>query len=95
MQQLFHDGGPFHIETSPLICRVNQWTSFYMITASVMKELIELQMLRRCCLIQVSIVILRHFLYLPGTFVFLPRPLSIYFVFLFIFIFIKNTHLMH
>ena len=22
--QLFHDGGPYHIETSPLICRANQ-----------------------------------------------------------------------
>ena len=29
-----------HIETSPLVCRANQWTGFYMITASVMKELI-------------------------------------------------------
>ena len=29
---LFHDGGRYHIETSPLI-------SFYMIPASVMKEL--------------------------------------------------------
>ena len=27
------------IETSPLICSSNQWTGFYMITASVMKEL--------------------------------------------------------
>ena len=27
------------METSPLICAVNQWTGFYMITASVMKEL--------------------------------------------------------
>ena len=36
---LFHDGGRYHIETSPLICRANQWTVFYMITASVMKEL--------------------------------------------------------
>ena len=27
--ELFHDGGPYHIETSPLICRVNQWTGFY------------------------------------------------------------------
>ena len=25
--------------TSPLVCRVNQWTSFYTMTASVMKEL--------------------------------------------------------
>ena len=37
--QLFHDGGRYHIETSPLICSANQWTGFYMITASVMKEL--------------------------------------------------------
>ena len=29
--QLFHDRGPYHIETSPLICRANQWTGFYMI----------------------------------------------------------------
>ena len=40
--RLFHDGGRYHIETSPLICRANQWTGFNMITASVMKEL------RRC-----------------------------------------------
>ena len=25
---LFHDGGCYHIETSPLICRANQWTGF-------------------------------------------------------------------
>ena len=36
---LFHDGGPYHIETSPLIYRANQWTSFYVIGASIMKEL--------------------------------------------------------
>ena len=30
--ELFHDGGRYHIETSP-------WTGFYMITASVVKEL--------------------------------------------------------
>ena len=35
----FHDGGRYRIETSPLICRANQWTDFYMIMASVMKEL--------------------------------------------------------
>ena len=29
----------YHIETSPLICGANQWTGFYMITASVMKGL--------------------------------------------------------
>ena len=36
---LFHDGGRYHIETSPLICSANQWTGFYMLTASVMKVL--------------------------------------------------------
>ena len=37
--ELFHDGGRYHTETSPLICGANKWTGFYMITASVMKEL--------------------------------------------------------
>ena len=37
--QLFLDGGRYHTETSPLICCSNQWTDFYMITASVMNEL--------------------------------------------------------
>ena len=37
--QLFHDGGRYHIETSPLISSANQWTDFYMITAPVTKEL--------------------------------------------------------
>ena len=35
----FHDSGLYHIETSPLICWANQWTGFYLITASVMKGL--------------------------------------------------------
>ena len=39
IDELFHDGGRYHIETSPLICGANQWTGFYMITASFMKEL--------------------------------------------------------
>ena len=37
--QLFHDGGPYRIETSPLIYKANQWIGFYIIGASVMKEL--------------------------------------------------------
>ena len=37
--RLFHDEGSYHIETSPLICRANQSTGFYMIGTSVMKEL--------------------------------------------------------
>ena len=35
----FHDGGWYHIETCPLICSANQWTGFYMISASVLKGL--------------------------------------------------------
>ena len=37
--QVFDYGGPYHVETSPLICSENQWTSFYMIGTSVMKWL--------------------------------------------------------
>ena len=36
---LLHDEGSYYIETSPLIYRANQWTGFYMIGTSVMKEL--------------------------------------------------------
>ena len=35
-----HDGGPFHIESSPLICRVNQWIGFYMMGTFVIKKVI-------------------------------------------------------
>ena len=38
--QLFHHQGLYQIEASPLISRANQWTGFYMIGTSVMKELI-------------------------------------------------------
>ena len=41
--RLLHDRGPFDIETNPLICESKsmdyQWTGFYMIGTSVMKEL--------------------------------------------------------
>ena len=37
--QLFHDGGLYDIETSSLICSADQWTGFYIIGISVMKEL--------------------------------------------------------
>ena len=37
----FHDRGPYHIETSTSICRANQWTGFYIIGTSVMKELMS------------------------------------------------------
>ena len=36
--QLFDDGGHYHIETSPLIYQANQWTVFYMVPASVIKD---------------------------------------------------------
>ena len=35
-----YDGGHCYIETNPLICPANQWTGFYVIGNSVMKELI-------------------------------------------------------
>ena len=38
MGKLFHDEDPFHIETSPLFCSEKQWTGFYMIGTSAMKE---------------------------------------------------------
>ena len=34
----FHDGSPYYVETSTLICRANQWTGFYIIGTSVIKE---------------------------------------------------------
>ena len=34
------------VQTSPLICSANQWTGFYMITVSVMKELITFLQLK-------------------------------------------------
>ena len=40
----FHDGGRYHTVTSPLICRANKWTGFYMITTSVMKGLSKLML---------------------------------------------------
>ena len=37
--QLLHVGGPYHIETSPWICKANQLTGFYITGTSIMKEL--------------------------------------------------------
>ena len=47
---LFRDGGPYHIETSPLICSVNQWAGFYLVGISVMKELLiaGVRKIQRC-----------------------------------------------
>ena len=39
---LFHDGGRYHVKTSPLICSEYQWTGFYMITASVVMTELKL-----------------------------------------------------
>ena len=36
---VFHEGGPYHTETSLLIPRANQWTGFYMIETFLMKVL--------------------------------------------------------
>ena len=38
---LFHDGDPYHKETSLLICRANRWTGFYMIEISVTLRLCQ------------------------------------------------------
>ena len=46
MTEPFHDGGRYHIETSPLICAANQWTGFYVITAYVMKMFENNQIIR-------------------------------------------------
>ena len=40
VHKLFYDGGPYLIEISLLICSADQWTSFYIIGTSAMKELI-------------------------------------------------------
>ena len=40
-------GAPYHIETSPLICSVNQWTGFYMIRIFFMEELNDLHGLKK------------------------------------------------
>ena len=37
--QLFHDGSPYHKETSPLICSASQWPGSYMAKTCAMKEL--------------------------------------------------------
>ena len=37
--QLFHDGGPHHMETSPLVCSTNQQTGFSIIGAPIINEL--------------------------------------------------------
>ena len=39
LTQSVFNGGLYHIETSPLICRANQRTGFYMIGTSVKKKL--------------------------------------------------------
>ena len=44
---LFQDGGLNHVETSPLICRANQWTGFYITRTSFMKQLGEQRHQRR------------------------------------------------
>ena len=38
LRQFFHEGGPYNIETSSLICYANQWTGFFMIFWSDFKN---------------------------------------------------------
>ena len=38
---LFHYGGSYHIETSPLICFENHWTGFYMVGTCMGVHLIQ------------------------------------------------------
>ena len=52
--KLFQDRGPYHIETSPLICCVNQWTGLYMIKTTVMEELKQYVKRRIICLSSVK-----------------------------------------
>ena len=49
---LFHHGGPYHIETSPLICSTNHWSGYYIIGTSVMKELSKCWLRIKECWIQ-------------------------------------------
>ena len=44
---LFHGGGPYHVEISPRVCRVNQRSDFYMAETSIMKELIFVYLTNR------------------------------------------------
>ena len=66
----FHDGGRYHIETSLLICGANQWTGFYMITASVMKGLKAINS-------RPIIEIIKVFYHLKGIIFFLLNPYPI------------------
>ena len=38
--------GSYYIETSPLICSLNQWTGFFMLGTSVVKEVKSLTIIR-------------------------------------------------
>ena len=48
-EELFHDGGPYNMRTSPLIYFANQWNGFYMIGTSVKKRVKDFsEMLESC-----------------------------------------------
>ena len=60
--QLFHEGDPYHIETSLLIRTADQWTGFYMMGTSIMKELKSFHLTlpascisRRCIKIKINL----------------------------------------
>ena len=66
----FHDGGPYHIETSPSIYCANRCNGFYMIGTSVMKELkLCCKLIHSCLFIIILLYTVRgqlSFWYLPG-----------------------------
>ena len=88
------------METSPLICGANQWTGFYTITASVMKELSELSL--KCCklllntdMILPSLVLYLEYLCANGS---ICLICVVFFIIIFIFIkviksYLKQTYL--
>ena len=51
----FHDGGPYHIEASSLICRANQWNGFY-INRGLRHERVKVSLSHCVCLKIVKII---------------------------------------
>ena len=68
-----------YFSTQPQYCLIFSW--------------IELQMLLRCCLIHMSIIILRHFLYLPYLYPCLNLSLFMMYLCDLFFIFIMVNHI--
>ena len=63
--ELFHGGGP----ASPLICRGNQWTGFYMTGTSIIKELIKVDIFFKSTVISLTpVFFVRPFLTIITTY---------------------------